>query len=193
MPSPPRDILAVMARTIKMVLEDWCINYVPASDPSRANHVILGKPTRELKDEIVISIYMNHPLGRGVDQDQLADGPPRKQDERPWKWPMESRGGMHNEKIIGGIQVNYRRNRGYEDAVQEIGPIMTRVKRGINNDARLKRLEDDMGNIMSSIQAITTQGHTSGGGDVTIDRQWVTFRAWVHSSNVRVELAPGVG
>lgn len=189
----PHSIQSLIASTIKEVITDWCIDYVPADDPSRADHVVLGKPTRELKDNVVISIYMNHPLGRGADKDEFASGPPRAQDERPYKWPMESCGGMTTEKIIGGVQINYRRKKNYEGAIKEIGPILARIKQGINNDSRLDRLEDDLGSYMSSIQAIRTEGYTSGGGDITLERTWVTFRAWVHTDNSRVALVPTIG
>jgi hypothetical protein len=179
-----------MGETIKEVLLDWCMEYVPEDDPSRVNHVILGKPTRELKDEIVVSIYMNHPLGRSADKDEFASGPPTQEDERPYKWPMETCGGMTTEKVLGGVQINYRRKKGYEDAIKEIGPIIQRVKLGINTDARLKYLEDSLGAFMSSIQAIRSEGYTSGGGDISLERQWVTFRAWVHHDNTRINLVP---
>ncbi len=182
------DIYALIAHTIKEVLEDWCINYVAEDDSSRAQHVLLGKPTGELRSEIVLSVHMNHPLGPEAGRDKSVAGRPMAEDERPYKWPMEWTGGMNTEAILGAVQINYRRRKSYDAALEDVGPIIARIKSGINRDSRLNFLVGDCGGHMSIIETIRGEGYTSGGGDVSLERVWVTFRAWVHTSNRRINI-----
>lgn len=185
----PDSIEGLLADELKEVLTDWCINYVSADDASRANHVIVGKPTKELRSAIVISIHMQHPLSRTKGGTDLVEGTPRNQSERPYHWPAETWGGMRTEMIVGAVQVNYREKETYEDAMNIIGPIVNRIKQGINQDARLTTLSDDMGNFMSKIETFTAEGVSSGGDNITVDRRWVSWRAFVHSTHARVSLS----
>jgi hypothetical protein len=179
----------LLAHRLLEVVEDWCIHYVPADDDSRANEVLLGKPTKELRDEIVVSIYMNHPLSSAKGGQDLVEGTPRNQRERPYHWPAETWGGMRTEMLVGAVQVNYRQKEAYEDAMTLIGPVVTRIKQGINQDMRLDHLEDDMGNFMSKIETFTAEGVSSGGANITVDRTWVSWRAFIHSTNERTTLS----
>lgn len=176
-----------VAETLLEVLTDWCINNVDNSDPSRANYVVLGKPTRELSSSIVVSIYMTHPLSMTRGGEWIAEGTPRRQNERPYQFPAEM-GGMRTEMIVGAIQVNYREKESYEDAIPIISRVTNRIKQGINRDSRLKYLLDDMGNFMSCIETFRAEGVASGGGNITVDRRWVSWRAWVHSSTCPVHV-----
>lgn len=175
-----------IASTLKAVLEDWCITNVDVTDPSRANYVILGKPTRELSSAIVVSIYMTHPLALSKGGEWLVEGTPRRQPERPYQWPAETSGGMSTEMLVGAVQVNYREKETYEDAIPILSRVTNRIKQGINKDSRLAWLRDDMGNFMSSIETFRAEGVASGGGNVTVDRHWVSWRAWVHSNKCRI-------
>lgn len=174
---------------MKEVLTDWCISNVDADDPSRVNYVILGKPTRELSAAIVVSIYMTHPLAMSKGGEWMVEGTPRAQRERPYQFPAELGGGMTTELIVGAVQVNYREKESYEDAVPIISRVTNRIKQGINKDSRLASLTDDMGNFMSNIETFRAEGVASGGSNVTVDRHWVSWRAWVHSSNCRVTVS----
>jgi len=186
---PPESIENLIASTLKEVLTDWCINFVSDDDSSRANNVVLGKPTRELRNSIVVSVYMYHPLGFSKGGHYVAEGTPRAQRERPYKYPFETWGGMNTEEIIGAVQVNYREKEPYEDAIGIVAPIIGRIKKAINTDDRLEYLEDDMGWSMSSITTFETQGVASGGKNITVDRRWISWRAFIHSSNCRVSVS----
>ena len=185
----PESMESLLADKLVEVITDWCINHVPIDDDSRADHVILGKPTDERRDEIVISIHMQHPLGPGQDQTFLAEGTPRNLMERPYHWPSETWGGMRTEAIIGAVQVNYREKLTQSEGLRIVSAVNTRIKQAINQDIRLKSLTDDMGNFMSSIQTFRGQGYSSGAKDITIDLRWVSFRAWVHTTNQRITLS----
>lgn len=185
----PDTIENLIATTMQDVLLDWCVNNVDSSDPSIANHVILGKPTRQLSSSLVVSIHMKHPLSLKRGFEYLVDGTPRSQRERPHQFPPEFSGGMRTELIIGAVQVNYREKRSYEDAIPIISRVTNRVKQGINQDMRLDSLTDDMGNFMSRIETFTAEGVSSGGESTTVDRSWVSWRAWVHSENCRISVS----
>jgi len=185
----PDTIENKIAETMLAVLTDWCINNVDTDDPSRANYVVLGKPTRELSSAIVVSITMTHPLSMSKGGEDLVEGTPRTQKERPYQFPPETYGGMRTELIVGAVQVNYREKEGYDDAIPIISRVTNRIKQGINQDIRLASLTDDMGNFMSSIETFTAEGVASGGDNVTVDRHWISWRAWVHSTNCRISVS----
>lgn len=177
-------IEAVLAAKLKTVLLKWCITDVATTDPSRANHVVLGKPTRELRDSIVISIRMQHPLGPNADKDNIVSGKPTTTGERPWDWPKEL-GGGRMEKYLGTVEINIRDREEYEDAINIIASLYERVKAAINRDPDLIPLEDDWGNTLMVLETWQAYGHESGGGTVSISRRWVDWRAFVYRVDCR--------
>ena len=185
MTNPPKSIEALLAHKMRDVLLDWCVTRVPLDDPSRAKLVIIGKPTNELGNPPVISIHTPHPLGPPSDTDHMIVGTPRSNEERPYKWPMETMGGMRTDLLIGTVQINMREQQRAEDAVWSIGALATRVRNAINQDPRLRPFSDDMGNFMSRLETFQHSGHTGGGSNTTTHIRWVDFRAIIHSTNSR--------
>jgi hypothetical protein len=184
----PDSAEVAIARRIRDVLEDWCVNNVAEDDPSRADHVIRGKPTSERSNEIVISVHTHHPLGLSKSSEGVVDGPPVQEDERPYKWPMMTTGGFTTSKAIGAVQINIRLRAERELAERIIGAVAERVKQGVNRDKRLAGFKDEMGNFVSSVEAFETRGAGSGADNVSLDNRWITWRAWVHSRRARVTL-----
>lgn len=184
MPVEKRGIEAVLAQKLYEVLTKWCIIDVAAGDPSRADAVVLGKPTRELRDEIVISIHMQHPLGPSADKDELVSGAPREPDERPWNWPKEFGGGK-TEKIVGAVQINIRQKLSYDEAVEIIASVVERVKAAINQDRDLIPLKDDWGNTLLVLETFQASGHAGGGGEVSINLRWIDWRAFIARRDCR--------
>lgn len=184
MPIEKHGIEAVLALKLHEVLTKWCITDVVSDDPSRADAVVLGKPTRELRDEVVISIHMQHPLGPTADRDSSASGPPKRQDERPWNWPKEI-GGGRMEKIVGAVQINIREKLAYDEAVEIISAVVERVKAAINRDTSLVPLSDDWGNKVQVLETFQASGHAGGGGEVSINLRWIDFRAFIHRRDCR--------
>jgi len=180
-----RGIEAILAHTLHTVLTEWCIDDVSTDDPSRADHVVLGKPTRELRDSKVVSIRMQHPLGPAADKDEVVSGSPRGQDERGHYFPAETSGGMMVEKIIGCIEVRIREKLSYPDAVEVNASLIERIKRAINTDLRLALLKDDFGVTLFKLETFQATGHASGGGDVSINVRWVDWRAFTCRTNCR--------
>lgn len=181
----PSTVEALLANRMRDVLQEWCIDDVPTTDRSRANHAIVGKPTSELRDPIVISVHTDHPLGPGVDKDKVVMGAPRSDSERPFKWPPESWGGMRTEQMIGAVQINIREDLSSEDAVAISGAVSARVKNAINQDRRLAYIADDFGNHMQQLDTFKRTGYASGGGNVSIYIHWVDWRAHIVSTNMR--------
>lgn len=174
-----RGIEAVIAQTLLAVLTKWCITDVPTTDESRANSVILGKPTQELRDAIVVSIHMQHPLGLGADKDAIVSGPPKAQSDRSWTWPAEI-GAGRTEKIIGVVQLNIRERQPYGEAVETIASVVERVKAAINRDPALRALSDDFGNTVMQIETFQAEGYAGGGGQVSTNFRWIDWRAFVY-------------
>ena len=185
MPVEKRGIEAVLAQKLHEVLTKWCITDVAANDPSRADAVVLGKPTRELRDEIVVSIHMQHPLGPSADQDELVSGTPRQPDERPWNWPKEFGGGKV-EKIVGAVQLNIRQKLSYDEAVEIIASVVERVKAAINRDRDLVPLADDWDNTLLVLETFQASGHAGGGGEVSINLRWIDWRAFIARRDCRI-------
>jgi len=182
--STPSSIEPLLATTMQTVLTEWCITDVPEDDASRANAVIIGKPTDELRQDIVVSIHTQHPFGPIRDRDTRVDGVEGGGLSRsPHRFPQETLGGMRTEEIIGCVQVNIRLRKESEDATWLIGPVIERVKQGIDRDKRLIGLEDDLGNYLSIIETFRADGYAGGGGKVTTNFRWVDFRAYVHRTN----------
>lgn len=183
----PLSAEAEIARRMKEALVRWCITDAEAADQSRANHVIIGKPTNELADEIVISVHTQHPLGPQADKDGVVMGPPREQDERPWRFPQETDGGMRSEKIVGAVQVNIREDLPADDAIKVSSMVVERVKAALNRDYRLRAflIEEPIKTFVSRIESFESRGYAAGGGDVSIYIRWVGWRALVHYTNVR--------
>jgi len=179
-----RGMEAVLGQQLKTVLEKWCITNVAADDDSKADAVVLGKPTSELRDPIVISIHLQHPLGIGADKDTLAAGPPRARNERSWTFPAEIGGGSI-WKIIGTVQVNIREREAYEDAIETIASVIERVRAAINQDASLVPLKDDFGNTVIVLETFQAEGYAGGGGEVSINFRWVDWRAFCHRTDCR--------
>ena len=179
-----RGIEAVLAQELYKVLTKWCITDVAANDPSRADAVVLGKPTRELRDEIVISIHMQHPLGPSADRDEIVSGTPRQREERPWIWPKEFGGGKV-EKMVGAIQVNIRQKLAYDEAVEIISSVVERVKAALNTDRDLVPLSDDWGNTLQVLETFQASGHAGGGGEVSINLRWIDWRAFISRRDCR--------
>jgi len=184
MPVEKLGIESVLAAALKTVVTKWCITDVAADDPSRANWVVLGKPTRELRDDIVVSIHMQHPLGINADKDAMVSGKPTTTAERPWDWPKELGGGKV-EKYLGCIEINIREREEYEDSVSIISSVYERVKAAVNRDPDLVPLTDDWGNTLMILETWQAYGHESGGGAVSISRRWVDWRAFVYRVDCR--------
>jgi hypothetical protein len=166
-------IESVLAEKLLEVLTKHCITDV--TDDSEADHVILGKPTEELRESIVISIHMQHPLGPSADTDAIMVGTPRQVNERPDRYPAEF--GSIIWKIIGAVQINVRQRESYDEAIKIISTIYERVKYAIDNDPDLASLSDDWGNTMFRLRTFQAAGYASGGGDISINIRWVSFRA----------------
>jgi hypothetical protein len=181
----PKDIESLIADTLETVLTDWLINEVSTHDQSRANWVIIGKPTKELRDPITISIHTQHPLGPDKDTDKLVEGRPRSAQERPLQFFRETSGGARQEMMFGAIQVRIRENLPPKTALNLKGAVVDRIKKAINRDTRLKTLTDDLGNTMFWIETFKHSGHASGGSDVSIFIEWIDWRAAVCSDNRR--------
>lgn len=190
MPIEKHGIESVLAHTLHDVLTDWCIKRVPTNDPSRADHVLLGKPTSERQDEIVVSIHMQHPLGPGADKDRDVSGKPTTQDDRPNFFPA----GFNERwwKLVGTVQINVRQDMSYEETVDIVAAVVERVRAAINRDVRFQRLKDDWDNALYDIETFQAYGHASGGGDVSINLRWVDWRATVLSQKKR-DLGRGGG
>lgn len=181
----PQSIESLLGDKLKSVLTERCITDVSDDDESKANHVILGKPTTELRDNIVISIHTEHPLGPIADKDHIVMGTPRSDEERPFKWPAETTGGMRSKVVIGAVQVNIREKLPYETAKAINGAVASRIEAAINQDGELDAFHDDFGNFMSRIETFEASGYQAGGGNVSINIRWIDWRAFVHSTNCR--------
>lgn len=182
----PVSVESILGDKLKDVLTRWCITDVPSDDESRANHVILGKPTTQLRDNVVISIHTEHPLGPTLDKDHsVTGGTTRGNEERPYKWPAETTGGMRNKVVVGAIQVNIREGFPYDIAKAINGAVAARVEAAINQDSQLDAFSDDFGNFMSRIETFQASGYQAGGGNVSINIKWIDWRAFVHSTNCR--------
>jgi len=167
---------------MKTALTEWCITDVDSDDPSKADHVIIGKPTEELSDEIVVSIHIRHPLGIEQDRDKDVTG---KSTQTRWKFPGETFGGMRVEEIVGTVQIRARKDLTYENATLLFSPLTQRVLDAINRDYLLTALTDSTGRTMFLIEAYRREGYESGGGEVSIDTQWIDWVAYVSSTNCR--------
>jgi len=181
----PQAIEHLIAETLMEVHMDWLVNEVSTHDKSRANSVILGKPTSELRSPIVVSIHTQHPLGPPEDVDKNISGGPRTQSERPWRFPAESTGGATVSAIFGATQVRIREDMSHSEALRIKAAVVTRIKQAINKDTRLRVLEDDFGNTMFWIETFEHPGYAAGGGDVSIFIEWVSWRAFICSSTAR--------
>ena len=170
-------IESVLAHALKTALTEWCITNVPASDESRADNVILGKPTRERRDQITISIHMQHPLGPAADKDAIATGSPM--------YPPETVGGHIVEKMMGTVQVNIRQDTSYEEAVDVIASVVERVKKCITTESDLVPLVDSWGNRLIRLETFQASGHASGGSNISINLRWIDWRAFVSKTNCR--------
>ncbi|MCP4537697.1 MAG: hypothetical protein GY832_11160 [Chloroflexi bacterium] len=178
-------IESVLAHKLHEVLTKWCVTDVPGSDPTRANHVVLGKPTSERRDEIVISIHMQHPLGPNADKDELVSGRPRTTADRPNYFPAETFGGTEVRRILGAVQINIRQKLPYSEAVDIIASVIERVRAAINREKSLVPLADDWGNSLFKLETFQAYGHASGGGNVAINTRWIDWRAYIGSTNCR--------
>ena len=69
-----KGVEALLGALLLTVLEEALITDVDSGDDSRADVVVLGKPTTERREEKVVSIWMHHPLGLGRDKDENVDG-----------------------------------------------------------------------------------------------------------------------
>lgn len=183
--STPQSIESLIANTLEEVLADWCVNEVSTHDQSRASHIVLGKPTKELRDAIVVSIHTQHPLGPDNDSDRLVEGQPRSADERPLQFQRESAGGARVEMMFGTVQVRIRENLEHRLALNLKGAVSDRIRKAINRDERLRALTDDLGNTMFWIETFKHSGHASGGANVSIFIEWVDWRAAICSDNRR--------
>jgi hypothetical protein len=167
---------------MKTALTEWCITDVGSDDPSKADYVIIGKPTEELSDEIVVSIHTHHPLGIGEDRDRDVTG---TSTQTRWQFPAETFGGVRIEEITGTVQIRAIKDLTYENAILLFAPLSQRVLDAINKDYLLTSLTDSTGRTMFLIEAFRREGYESGGGEVSIDTQWVDWVAYVSSTNCR--------
>lgn len=183
--STPSVIEDMVAQALLEVMTDICITQVPDDDKSRVDVVIIGKPTEELRKRNVLSVHTVHPLGPPKDTEDIMMGTPTKPNERPYKWPTETMGGMRTRKMLGTVQINLRQNVRAPDALPLIGAIESRVRRGIDMDIRLRGFKDDFGNFMHQVETYEAYGYASGGGKTSLHRRWVDWRGTVHSPNWR--------
>lgn len=181
----PKAIESLIADTMKVVLTEWCITNTDEDDTTRADVVMIGKPTRELRNNIVISIHTSHPLGPSRDNDRLVEGPPRTQSERPLYFERETTGGARTEMMFGAVQIRIRESQDEGSALNTVAVADTRIKRGINMDSRLRSLTDDFGSTMILIETYEQPGYAAGGGDTSIFIRWIGWRAVIVSSNIR--------
>jgi hypothetical protein len=181
----PQSVEAMVAITMRDVLIDHCITRVANDDKSRANIVIIGKPTEELRKKNVLSVFTVHPLGPQEDTETIMEGAPTKPNERPYKWPAETIGGMRTYKMLGAVQINLRQNVDGTEALVLIGAIESRIRSAVNNDMRLRVFRDDFGNMVHLIEVYQASGYASGGGDTSLHRRWIDWRGTIHSSNRR--------
>jgi hypothetical protein len=185
----PTSMHGLLASTLLTVLTDWCITRVDDDDDSKVDYVILGKPTGQLRSAKVVSIFMTHPLSLSRGGEEYVSGRSPEGTLGEEQWPEESWGGMRTESWEGAVQVNYRDKKSYDDAMDVIGPITTRITQAINQDSRFTGLRDDMGNMLSSIGTFRAEGVSSGGDNITVDRRWVSWRAFVHVRHGRIILS----
>jgi len=182
----PAHYEAMLADKIRDAIEEWTITDIPQDDESRASTVIIGKPTTELKQDIVISVHMRHPLGPSRDRDQNVTGTARGgMTNSPWHWPRETIGGMRTTEVTGDIQIRLRKKVAADVAGWIISAVKERCVQAINKDWRLNAFSDDFSNFVSIVEAYRNDGYDSGGGSTTIHIGWVDFRAYVHHTNVR--------
>lgn len=181
----PQAVESILADKLKDVLTRWCITDVADDDESRVDFVIIGKPTKELRKKNVVSVHTDHPLGPSRDTDFQAMGTPRSSQERPYKWPTETTGGMRTKQITGAVQINIRQDTNYETAKAINSAVSTRVEMGINRDAALRSFYDDFGQFVSIIDTYEGLGYQAGGGNTSINIRWIDWRAIVHSENCR--------
>ena len=186
-PNTPTSIEALMADRIHDAVERWCKTDVPLDDEARANEVIIGKPTVEIKKDIVLSVHMQHPFGPVRDRDTTVSGAGTGGlTGRPYFFPMETMGGARIEEVVGCVQVRIRKKMKYDDAVWLIAAVIERAKQAINRDTTLRRISDDLGNTMFLIEAFRVDGYESGGGRMSVNFRWVDFRAYVTCTNCRI-------
>jgi len=181
----PRVLENMVAQTMLLVLEDICIDQVDSDDRSKVDIVIIGKPTEELRKRNVLSIHTVHPLGPPKDTEVIMEGAPTKPNERPYKWPPETIGGMRTRNMFGTVQINLRQNVKAPEALALIGAIDSRIRQGVDRDPRLRSFKDDFGNFMHLIQTYQAYGYASGGGKTSLHRRWVDWRGTIHSPNWR--------
>ena len=180
----PETIEAKVALLLLDAVTDHCVNDVSSSDASRADWVILGKPTSERSDPIVISIHMQHPLGMNIGKEKASASRPTQMD--PWQVLPETQGGMMSRVQVGAVQIDIREDVPFSEAIHINAAVARRVKQAIDNDISLAGpITDDFGDLMSWIQTFEAAGYVAGGGDVSIHARWVNFKMLVHSSNVR--------
>jgi len=178
-------IEAVVAKALMKALTKSCITEVPAEDMSRANHVIIGKPTNERADEIVIAIMMEHPFGPKFDRAPLLTMSQADPQTRPMRFPGETLGGMDVSMEIGTVWISIREKMPYEEAIEVISSVRERVKATINRDSSLVPLQDDYGNFLYRLETFQAEGYETGGRQVSINHRWVDFRFFVAVTNCR--------
>lgn len=188
MSGTPEPYEAILLRKLRTAITEYCVDNVDEDDPSRVNHVIIGKPGRELRNPPVVSISLTHPLGPSKDTDKLVSGTPRgNNDERPYKWPPMTMGGQRVDMLKGTVQVNIRENMSAEEASFVSGAIANRIVKAINEHPELGAFMDDFGFFVTDIESWRRYGYEFGSNRITTGVFWVDFRAFVHSTNVRKE------
>jgi len=181
----PNVVEDMIAKAMLEVMIDVCITQVARDDKSRASVCIIGKPTNELAKKIVVSVHTVHPLGPPKDMEDLMMGTPTKPNERPYKFPAETIGGMTTRKMIGTVQINLREGVKAPDAIVLIGALESRIRNGIDRDPRLKVFHDDFKNTAYLIRTFQAYGYASGGGSTSLHRRWIDWMATVSSPNWR--------
>jgi len=176
----PTTLEAMIADGLEGACTEYCITNVDDDDPSMSDHVILGKPTEELADEIVVSIHMQHPFGPTMDKDSAITG---KTGVTGFHFPDETIGGGRVDQIMGAVQVNIRQDLEYADAMWISAVVVERVKQAINLHPDVRSLTDSYGNVMFKLQTFRAIGYASGGGDVSVYFRWVDFVAYVSYTN----------
>lgn len=181
-----RGMEAVLAQRLFKALKKVCIEDVALDDPSRANHVVLGKPTVERRDEIVISIMFQNPLGTGKDTERLLQGYPYDESLRPYQFPGgETFGGAVFDTVIGVVWVAIRKMKDYNLAIEIISSVAERVRWAINQYPGLDAACDDYGNHLFRLETFRGAGYETGGRNVAINHRFIDFRGLIARTNRR--------
>lgn len=162
---------SILCNQLALTLREFCITNAATN---KADHVVIGRPDLEYRDDIVLSIYTQHPRGAEVARDYLASG--RKAGR--WSFPNESGGGVI-EAIVGIVQVDVRKAGTAATTLVTLSDVVERVKTGIDTDRDLISLTDDHNGTLLEIEVVEVSGYDGTTGVVSTHQRWVSFLAFV--------------